>query len=164
MKQTIRKFKETVEINSSTLNKLKSHKYFSLSTLFVCFLIVCCFHIWQQAIVVSLVKDVSLLEKENLVLLDSKKKLYSKIASLSTSSRIERYAADSLGLRLVDADNMHTLVPDKIVLSQPDELQQMLTAVKRIAQFFPVIEETRAKAGAVENIKVDSSVNGWGKK
>ena len=164
MKQTIRRFKETVDINSSTLNKLKSHKYFSLTSLFVCFLIVCCMHLWQQVTVVSLIKDVSKLEKENNVLLDNKKKLYSDIASLSTSSRIEQYASDTLGLKLVDADNMLTLVPNKVVPSQPDELQQMLTAVKRVAQFLPVIEETRAKAGAVENITIDSLVNGWGEK
>ena len=135
MKQAIRKFKETVDINSSTLNKLKSHKYFSLTALFVSFLIVCCLHLWQQATVVALLKDVSQLEKENHILLDSKKKLYSNIASLSTSSRIEQYAGDTLGLQLVEADNMLTLVPDEVVLSQPDELEQMLTAVKRIAQF-----------------------------
>ena len=123
-----------------------------------------CFHLWQQATVTSLGEDISLLEKENYILLDSKKKLYSDIASLSTSSRIERYAADSLGLQLVDADRMLTLIPNKEVLSHPDELQQMLTALKRVAEFLPVIEETRAKAGADENIKVDSSVNGWGEK
>lgn len=164
MKHAVRKFKETVEINSSTINKLKSHKYFSVSILFFSFLVVSCFHLWQQATVASLGEDISLLEKENHVLLDSKKKLYSDIASLSTSSRIERYAADSLGLQLVDADRMLTLIPNKEVLSHPDELKQMLTALKRVAEFLPVIEETRAKAGAVENIKIDSSVNGWGEK
>ncbi len=164
MKQAVRKFKETVEINSSTINKLKSHKYFSVSLLFFSLLVVACLHIWQQATVVALVKDISHLKKENDVLLDSKKKLYSDIASLSTSSRIERYAFDSLGLRLVDADRMLTLVPLKAIPSQPDELEQMLTAIKRVAEFLPVIEATRAKAGAVEDIKVDSSVNGWGGK
>ncbi len=164
MRQAVRKFKETVEINSSTINKLKSHKYFSISLLCFSCLVVACIHLWQQVTVVSLVKDISHLQKENDVLLDSKKKLYSRIASLSTSSRIERYAVDSLGLCLVDADKMLTLVPKDVVVSHPDELQQMLTAVKRIAKYLPVIEETRAKAGAVENIVVDSSINGWGRK
>lgn len=164
MRQAVRKFKETVEINSSTINKLKSHKYFSLSLLFFSFLVVACFHLWQQATVVSFVKDISQLKKENHVLLDSKKKLYSDIASLSTSSRIEQYAVDSLGLRLVEADKMLTLIPHNVISSQPDELNQMLTALKRVAEFLPVIEETRAKAGAVENIILDSSVNNWGKK
>lgn len=164
MKHAVRKFKETVEINSSTINKLKSHKYFSIALLFFCFLIVACFHLWQQATVVSLVKENSQLQKENDVLLDSKKKLYSQLASLSTSSRIERYAVDSLGLQLVEADKMLTLVSKNDILSQPDELQQMLTAIKRIAEYLPVIEETKAKAGALENIIVDSSINGWGEK
>ncbi len=164
MRQAVRKFKETVEINSSTINKLKSHKYFSVSLLFFSVLVVSCFYLWQQATVVSLVKDISRLKKENHVLLDSKKKLYSDIASLSTSSRIAHYAVDTLGLRLVEADKMLTLVPRDVIPSHPDELNQMLTALKRFAEFLPVIEETRAKAGAVENIILDSSVNNWGEK
>lgn len=165
MKQAIRKFKETVDINSSTINKLKSHKYFSVFLLSLSLLIVSCFHLWQQVTVVSLVKDISQLKKENHELLDSKKKLYSNIASLSTSSRIEQFAVDTLGLKLVEADNMLTLVPKTVMLSQPDELHQMLTAIKRIGDYLPVIEETRAKAGtAVEDIVLDSVINGWGKK
>ena len=164
MRQAVRKFKETVEINSSTINKLKSHKYFSVSLLFFSFLVASCFYLWQQATVVSLVKDISQLKKENHVLLDSKKKLYSDIASLSTSSRVTQYAVDTLGLRLVEADKMLTLMPRNVIQSQPDKLNQMLTALKRVADFLPVIEETRAKAGAVENITVDSTVDSWGKK
>jgi len=164
MKKAIRKFKETVEINSSLLNKLKSHRYFSISLLFSLFLAVACFHVWQRVQVVRLVKVNSQLNKENNDLLDSEKKLYAELALLSVSSRIEQYAKDTLNLQLVDAKRLLTLVRKDIVPSEPDELQEMMTAVKRIADFLPVIEATRAKAGVVENITVDSSINGMGEK
>ena len=164
MKLTVRKFKETVEINSSTLNKLKSHRYFPISVLFCLFLVVACFHVWQRVRVVTLVKEISILKNDSGELLDNKKKLYSELVSLSTLSRIERYAVDTLGLKPIEAERLLTLLREDIVPVQPDELRQMMTAVKRIVEFLPVIEETRAKAGAVEDITIDSTINGWGEK
>lgn len=164
MREAVRKFKETVEINSSTFNKIRSHRYFPITVLFCLSLMVACFHVWQRVKVVTLAKEIGGLKQENAALLDDKKKLYSELASLSTASRIEQFAVDSLGLKPVEADRLLTLERKEIIPSQPDELSQMMTAIKRIADFLPVIEETRAKAGVVEDIKIDSSINGWEKK
>ena len=40
----------------------------------------------------------------------------------------------------------------------------MLAAVKRVTDFLPVIERTRANANVVEDITIDSTINGWGEK
>ena len=97
MRETVRKFKETMEIKTSVFNRLKSHKYFPMTVLFVVFLSTACFHIWQRVRVMNLVKENSHLTAENRSLVDDKKKLYSDIASLTTSSRIEKPNTSPLG-------------------------------------------------------------------
>lgn len=161
MKETIRKFKETIDIKSSVFNRIKSHRYFSVILLVFVFLSAACFHVWQRVIVVELVKDVALLKKENLELLDSKKKLYSDIAALTTTSRITLYASDTLGLKPVDAEQMLTLVRGEETYTPPDELELMFSAIKRMADYAPVITQTRAQAGGVENLELDSTVINW---
>lgn len=161
MREAVRKFKETVEIKSSRFNKLRSHRYFAVTVFAVCALLVFCFHVWQRVRVVNLVHEVSLLRQENESLLDSKKKLHSKISRLSTATRIQIYASDSLGLQPVPAEHLRTLMPLRQRQHQPDELQQMITTFQRFADFMPVVEETKAKAGIIEDIEIDSTLNSW---
>lgn len=163
MKETIRKFKETVEIRSSVFNRIRSHRYFPVTVLFCALLTAACIHIWQRVKVVELVKEVSLLRKENVSLLDDKKKTYSDIAALSMACRVERYAADTLGLRAVSADRLFTLVRDNEPdISQPDDLDLMLSAINRVASFVPVISENQATAGTVGDLDLDSASTGGG--
>lgn len=164
MREAVRKFKETVEIKSSTFNKIKSHRYFTVAVLFCLFSTAACLHIWQRVHVVSLVKEIAQLKSENSSLVDEKKKLYSEIAAMTTASRIEQYAIDSLGMVPVTAENLLTLMPKEQILTHPDNLDLMLTAIKRVADFVPVIEETRASATGVENLIIDSTVTAWGVK
>ena len=164
MRQAVRKFKETVEINSSFLNKVRSHRYYTPALLLSLFLAVACIHVWQRVQVVKYSKEIGFLREENADILDKKKKLYTDLAVLSTSSRIERYAYDTLGLKMVSADMMCTIEYDGAAPKQADDLTQMLAAVKRITEFLPVIERTRAKANVVEDISIDSTINGWGEK
>ena len=161
MKEAVRKFKETVEIKSSRFNKIRSHRYFSVTVFALCALLVFCFHVWQRVRVVNLVHEVGLLRQEYDSLLDNKKKLHSAIARLSTAARIQSFAADSLGLKPVPAEQLLTLVPERQRPHRPDELQQMFTALKRIADYMPVVEETKVKAGVIEEIEVDSTLNSW---
>lgn len=110
----------------------------------------------------NLVKEISSLKSENASLVDEKKKLYSDVASLSTASRIEKYAADTLGLKPVSAEKMLTLIKKNESPLAPDELELLFSAVKRVSEFLPVIEETKASARGVEDIIIDSTDNSWG--
>ncbi|UCD64707.1 MAG: cell division protein FtsL [Candidatus Zixiibacteriota bacterium] len=156
MKETIRKFKETVEINSSGLNRIRSHRYFPVTLLLCVFLVAACVHVWQRVQVVELVKEVSRLNKESAELMDARKKVYSEIATLSTASRIEQFAIDSLGLRRVSADRLFTLVPRDADHGQLDDLQLMLYAINRVAEYVPTVSINSARAGGVENLELDS--------
>ena len=157
MRETVRKFKETVEIRSSIFNRFKAHKYFPMTVLFAVFLISACFHVWQRVRVINLVKETAQLKAENASLLDDKKKLYSDIAALSSTSRIETYAVDTLGLRMVDANNLLTLIKENETPPPPDEFELMYTAIKRVTDFLPVVEQTNANARGVEDLEIDSS-------
>ena len=156
MKETVRKFKETLEIKSSVLNRLRSHRYFPITLLFCVFLSAACVHIWQRVRVMELVQEVSQLKKENADLLDTRKKAYSEIAALSTASRIEQFAIDSLGLRRVNADRLYTLVPKDVQPKQPDDLELMLYAISRVAEYVPVVSVNNAQAGGVENLELET--------
>lgn len=162
MREAVRKFKETVEIKSTTFNKIKSHRYFPMAVILTLFLTAACIHIWQRVRVVSLVKEIAHLKQENASLLDNKKKLYSEIAALTTASRIGKYAIDTLGMKPVPADRLLTLIPNEHESKRPDDLALLLNAIKRVVDYMPVIEETRASATGVENLNVDSLELGWG--
>ena len=162
MREAVRKFKETVEIKSTKFNKIKSHRYFPMAVILTLLLTAACIHIWQRVRVVSLVKEIAQLKQENASLLDNKKKLYSEIAALTTASRIGKYAIDTLGMKPVPADRLLTLIPNEHESQRPDDLALLLNAIKRVVDYMPVIEETRASATGVENLDVDSLELGWG--
>ena len=156
MKEAVRKFKETVEMKSSAFNRIKEHRYFSLGVLFAVVLFAASFHVWQRVRVMTLAKEVGHLRVENGSLLDDKKKLYSDIASLTTSSRIETYARDTLGLKSAQADRLYTLIKKDAVRESKDEFDVMLAAFKRVTDYIPVVEQTRAEAKSGEKIHIDS--------
>ncbi len=156
MKETIRKFKETVEIRSSVINRIRSHRYFPVTLLLVVALSAACVHIWQRVKVVELVKEVSTLKTENAELLDLKKKVYADIASLSTASRIEKYASDTLGLKQIDPERLFTLVLDKADKVEQDDLDLMLYAINRVTEYVPRVSESSARAGGVDDLDLDS--------
>jgi cell division protein FtsL len=164
MKKTIRQFKETIEIKSSIFNRIRQHRYFPAVLLLTAVLSAACVHVWQRVKVMELVHEVALLKKENAGIMDAKKKLYSEMATLSMAGRIERYAEDTLGLKLVTADRMLTLVKEKEVTPPPDELERMFSAIKRVTRYMPVVTPSTANAEGVEGIRVDSTLNRWGEK
>lgn len=164
MKRPIRQFKETIEIKSSIFNRIRTHRYFPAVLLFTTVLCAACVHIWQRVKVMELVREVAILKKENADILDTKKKLYSEMATLAMASRIEAYAEDTLGLKPVAADRMLTLVKEREVTPPPDELEQMFSAIKRVTKYMPVVTSATANAESVERIRVDSTLNRWGGK
>lgn len=162
MREAVRKFKETVEIKSTTINKIKSHRYFPVAVLLTLVLTGACIHVWQRVKVVSLVKEIAQLKNENSSLLDDKKKLYSEIAALTTGSRIGQYVSDTLGMETVPAECLLTLIPNDQKMNRPDDLALLMNALKRVVDYMPVIEETRASATGVEDLNLDSLDLGWG--
>lgn len=162
MKEAVRKFKETVEIKSSWFNRIKEHRYFPLGALLCIVLITASFHVWQRVRVMTLSQEIGQLRNLNSSLLDDKKKLYSDIASLTTSSRIEKYASDTLGLKPAQADRLFTLMKKNSINETKDEFEVMMAALKRVTDYIPVVEQTRAAAKGVEDIKIDSSLKALG--
>jgi len=157
MKKAIRNFKETVEIRSSILNRVRSHRYYLLVLLVCAFLVAACFHVWQRVKVLQLVQETSRLKAENAHLVDDAKKIYAEIVPLKTASRIERYAIDTLGLQLAPADRLFTLIEKEAETGRADDLALMLAAIKRLTRYLPVVSESKVNAGQIHSLEIDSS-------
>ncbi len=157
MKEAVRKFKETVEIKSTLLNRFRSHRYFTATILAGAVVLASCFHIWQRVKVYELVKDVAVLKNENKLLLDYLKKVNSSIATLSLASRIEQYATDTLGMKAISPENLYTLLGDGQSEADVDDLDKMMTAIKRVAEFIPIVTENELRADELQIIRMDST-------
>lgn len=155
MKKPVRKFKETVEIRSSTVNRILSHRYFPTAVLVTLFLTVCVVHVWQRVRVLELVKDVSRLRTENNQLIDASSKLNVRLAGLSSAGRIERYARDTLGLEPAVGDQVYSLVGREEELPKPDDLATMFQAIERVTRHVPAISPSRATAGDLRRLRPD---------
>jgi len=153
----VRRFKETIDIQSSLLKRLRAHRYFTVIWLCGAVLLVSFFHIWQRVRVLNLVTEVSQLRHENRLLQDNLKKTNGDLASLSKSSRIKKYATDSLGMRSIAPDELYTLSPSDVEAVNPDEIDMMITAIKRVADYAPVLSENAANAGELRIIMIDST-------
>lgn len=153
--RSVRNFKETLEMRSQLLKRVQGHRYFPVALIVSILLAAACIHVWQRVMVIGLVKEVGQLQKENRKLVDDTQKTESEIASLSMSSRIERYAVDSLGLQPVPVDHLYTLVPEASRGVPSDELSTMLSSIKRVARYLPVITEAQAGAAELRPIKFD---------
>ena len=156
MKKTVRKFKETVEIQSSFLQRLRSHRYFTVIVLAGAFLMVSCFYVWQRVRVLELVKDVASLDKDQAELLDDLRKVRSDIASLTLAARIEVYATDTLGMKPIEADRLFTLAPKKSKRVESDDLAAMISAIRHVADYMPVISEAEVRADELRIINLDT--------
>lgn len=153
--RSVRRFKETVEFRSLPFKQLRSHRYFPATVLVLVVLVAACVHIWQRVIVISLVKEVAALQRENRGLVDAGHKIQTDIASLSMSTRIEGYAVDTLGLQRVSPERFYTLIPRSTGERTTDELTTMISSIKRVVQFFPVVTDAQAAAQELEPIKFE---------
>ena len=139
---------------------MRSHRYFPAAILVLTVLTAACVHVWQRVQVLDLVQEVSLLKKENDLLGDDLRKVYSDVASLSMAARIERYAADTLGLQTVPPERLFTLVRKDEEPPCEDDLEMVVSAVKRVAAYLPAVTETQANAGELRNPTIDSLARG----
>ncbi len=157
MRQQVRQFKEMLDIRSSIVNRLRANRYVPYVALASTFLILACLHVWQRVQVLDLVSEVSALSKQQAALDDDLKKVNSDIASLSMASRIEKYAADSLGMMPVPPEELFTLVSENSVGYERDDMHAVLEAVKRVTDYVPRPSENSALAGEPSMIKIDSA-------
>lgn len=157
MKSAVRRFKETIEIRHSVFNRLRSHRYFPVTLLIAALLVASCFHIWQRVKVLGLVTEVSGLQREQAALINELSRVSSDVASLSMASRVEKYAIDSLGMEPVGAERMFMLVRREAATTETDELQRMFSAARRLADYVPVLSQSRARAGDLESIRFDDN-------
>jgi len=160
MIRAIRKFSETVEMQSSIFNRIRSNKYFPFALLGMFLLAAACIHIWQRVQVLDLVHEVSLLKIENKELVNDLRKVNSEIATLSKVSRIEQYATDSLGLIKVDAEKLITLIRPREEQQELDNISMVMTAIQRVATYLPSVSETQATAGELKQVIKDSLSRG----
>jgi len=142
--RSVRKFKEAVEIRSHLTKKIQSHRYFPAAVIISILLVASCTHVWQRVKVMGLVHEVALLQKKNVALVDNLQKVNTEITSLSMSTRIERYAQDSLGLNRVTPDRLYTLVPKTYKQNRADELATMFSSIWKVADFLPSLTEAQA--------------------
>jgi len=157
MARSVRKFTETIELRSLLFNRLKSHRYFPATVLALVVLAAACIHIWQRVVVISLVKEVSVLQKENLALVDDAHKIQTDIAALTMASRIERYAIDTLGLQRIRPDRLYTLIPESAGELSTDRLTTMISSIRRVAECLPVLTEAQAAAQELRPIRFETS-------
>ncbi len=154
--RTLRSYNETVEMRSMPLKRLRSHRYFPIAVIAVLLTAAACVHVWQRVVVLSLVKEVSLLEKENRGLVDDGHKVQSEITGLSMTTRIEKYAVDSLGLQRIQPSDSYVLEPWEKEVKSPDELAAMITSIRRVAEYLPERTEARATAQELQPIRFDT--------
>lgn len=159
MKKRIRQFKETIEIQSSWLVRLKSYRHFNLCLVACAVLVVSFVHIWQRVKVLEQVKEVAVLKKSNKSLIDDLKKANSDISRLTMASRIKTYAEDTLGLKPIRPEKLYTLVPDGVEADKPDELASMLSTIRRVADYLPIIEHNEVRANELKIFNSDSLIS-----
>ncbi len=156
--RSVRNFKETLEMRSHLLKRVQGHRYFPMALIVAIVLAAACVHVWQRVMVIGLVKEVSQLQKENRRLVDDTQKIQSDIASLCMAARIERYAADSLGMCPVPVDRLYTLVPEASRNVPSDDLATMLSSIKRVARYLPVLTEAQAGASELQPIRFEPEI------
>lgn len=159
MALSVRKFKETVELQSGLFARIRSHRHFSTGMMLATLILVACVHIWQRVHVIHLVQEVAFLRDENKNLVDETKKVRTDVAALEMASRIQTCATDSLGLQPISADRLYSIdlrMEGATSTDSTDELTTVVSSIKRVADYLPVMTEARAVPPELRRIKFDS--------
>lgn len=157
MARSVRKFNQTRELQFSPLKRIRSHRYFPAAVIGILLIGAGCLHIWQRVTVIEMAKEVSTLRASNRILVDDVKKIQSDIASLSSATRIEQFAVDSLGMTSVSADRLYTLVRKPEQSMPTDELDAMISSIRRVADYLPAMSEANANSRDVRKIRFETT-------
>jgi cell division protein FtsL len=163
MTRSVRKFKETIEMRALPFKRLQSHRYFPAAIIALVVLTAACVHVWQRVVVMSLVHEVALLQKDSRELVDNIEKVQSEIAALSMGTRIEQFAQDSLGLQRVTPTQLYTLEREEEKeekTEDSDELTVMLSSIKRVADYLPALTQAQAQVTELQPIRFDTDTAG----
>ena len=143
MKLSIQRYRATGNLKKTLGKRIVSSKTI-IPVIFIGSLIILgCLHVWQRVYVMSLVKTVRSLEKDNKELRDILKKTDMDVIDLSRLARIEPIAVDELGLRKTSTENMFTLTLD-YSRQERQGINEVVSSLKKIADNLPVLTETKA--------------------
>jgi cell division protein FtsL len=158
MKDAVRRFKETVENRSVAITRGRWRRYVSLVTLVAMIIATACFHIWQRVEVLDLVQQTGTMQQRNALLVDEGRKLHSQIAQLSTPTRIQEYAADTIGMLPIAGERLFTLIPKETVDSvPPNEIELVMNSLRRVTDNLPGLSGSATTAHALDTIIFDTS-------
>jgi cell division protein FtsL len=159
MADSVRKFKETIEIQSGWLTRIRQHRHFGIALISAALIFVACVHIWQRVYVIRLVQEVDALKGQNAILVDETKKAKMDVAALTRATRITTCAAESLGLQPISVDRLYTIslqMEETAPTDSTDELAAVVSSIKRVADYLPVMSEAKAGSSELRPIKFDS--------
>lgn len=143
MKISVQRYRATGTIRNTLKKRLVSSKTLIPTMIVGSIILLACLHVWQRVYVMGLVKEVTVLEKENNNLKDLLKKSDMEVTELSRLSRIEEIATGQLGLTRTGSENLYTLSINKDN-NKTTGLDDMVTSLKKIADNLPVLNETNA--------------------
>lgn len=158
MRDAVRRFKETVENRSVAITRGRWRRYVSFVTLAAMVVATACFHIWQRVEVLDLVQQSGNIQQRNTLLVDEARKLHAQVAQLSTPTRIQEYASDTLGMLPIPGERLFTLVAKQTVDSlPPDEIELVMHSLRRVTDNLPGLSGSSATAHALDTIIFDTS-------
>lgn len=157
MRERVRRFAETIQIQSGLIRRIRTHRWFPAALLATIVLLVASFHVWQRVQVLSLLTDVDQLKREHRLLIDTATKLRADMAALSMGERIEAYARDSLGLTRLSAEKIYTLVDDERPKPPTDGYTNLVKAIERVGQWMPGIGHNDVNAEELKRIRFDET-------
>lgn len=143
MNEAVDRYRHTNKLKNSILRQLVSSRFIVPSLVAATLVLLPCILVWQNVYVMNLVKEVSVLEKENKTLQDAIKKRRAEIIDLSRLSRIESVAAEELHMKPIKSENMYTLTVDRS-LEINGGVDEVVESLKKFADHLPVVSETRA--------------------
>jgi len=148
MKISVQRYRATGNLKNSLKKRLVSSRSLIPALIVSSIILLACLHIWQRVYVMGLVKEVSVLEKENKNLKNLVKKTRVEIVELSRLSRIEKIAVEELGLTRTSSENLFTLSVNREE-KKSEGLDEVVTSLKKIAENLPVLNETKAATSSI---------------
>jgi len=144
MKISVERYRATDSIRKSLKKKLVSSRSVIPVLVVGSLILLACLHVWQRVYVMQLVKEVSVLDKENRELHDIVKKANLEILELSSLSRIEKIAGDEFNMTGTSSENIYTLT-FKESQPGPEGLHDVISSLQKVAEHLPTLSESNAE-------------------
>jgi cell division protein FtsL len=158
--RSVRRYAETLEVKPSFRSRMVRHRHFPTVMLLLLVIVLICLHIWQRVFAIELANQVVTLRTAQQGYTDALKKQTSEIVALSTPTRIQTFAKDSLGMLPVAADRLFTVVTsteqDRTVETP---MTQMFAAFKRLGDYLPTSTEALAEPRDLIGVTFDTISN-----